>query len=101
MLAAGHLQFARGTDAVEVAVKPDFEQQTWGVRRTAIVAGGHDEPQVSQLELINKLAQEPGGVVFGHPVFERWRKEKLLSVVRCDRLRHVDITLSTTLYSIN
>ena len=90
MFGAGGLQFAGRAEVLKVTVEPDFEQQAGRVRRAAFDGGGHGKAQGRQIELIDKLAQEAGRVIGGHPVLQGGRKEKLLTIVGSDGLGHGD-----------
>ena len=44
--------------------------------------------QRGKIELIDELAQKTGRMILRHPVFQRRGKEKLLAVIRTNRLCH-------------
>ena len=64
-------QFAGGADAVEIAVEPDFQEQARMIGRPAIDGHRHGKAEGGQIELLDKFAQKPDGVIAGHPIFER------------------------------
>ena len=58
MIAAGGLQLARGAEALEVTVEPDFQKQARGKGRAALGGRGQGKTQGGQVELLDELAQE-------------------------------------------
>jgi hypothetical protein len=69
------------------------------VGRAAFDGHGHRKTQDGQIELIHELAQEAGGMIGRHPVFQGRRKKKLLSVIGCDGLGHVSLTFIAATHS--
>lgn len=76
---------------MEITIEPDFEQQARCVSGPAFHSCRHRQAQRGQIQLIDKLPQEPGGMVGRHPIFQGRRKKKLLSVIGSDRLNHDDL----------
>src|SRR4029079_13463991 len=88
MVAAGRFQFARRANTLEITVEPDFQEQARGKRRPAPPGRRHDELERGQIQLLDKLAQEARRMIGRHPVFERGRKKKLLTVIGSHWMSH-------------